>query len=694
MDYNSKYTGEEVEVKLDAIDGKQDEISDLDTIRSNAEKGAEANRILSNTEFATAEQISGLADTLANVELDIYNLSNEVGTKQEYLVSGTNIKTINGQSLLGSGNINIEGGEGGGGSLPEGVIDEEGYLYSHGEKIDMRFTRSLLPVGTSIPAKANLNTKTYLKIGKYYCSKNDDAKTITNCPVNVAFSMEVFNPLGTNVDDEDTKEYTYRLRVLTEFNTGVQYIQHCNTSGTPGSWTYNSWYVTPRAKFTLNSKKNDGSAAVGSATQGVYLSSAGDITKMTYTLGKSVPSSAVFTDTKVTAVGNHYTPAEDEAEQLDAVEGEVVIGLKRDAAGHVVDVISSSKSVIAEIESLGVAVEDLQDSKADVSGYYPLMSVGELGDTEFSNEAEFDIRVTADGISVKEEVAEITSIKGNSVVSDGQIVNMNVEAIKSIGVNAWDEQWRVGAYVSSSGAYFAGSTNKLCNLNPIPVVPNTKYYVSSNDVNEVYYYDSDMTFIGTEYILNLNQFTTPLNAHYVNFNTVNLSNVVYNNDICINVYDSQLNGQYFPYSEIVEDLSIIRKYFPDGMRSAGSACDELRYNKQSNKLEKITRVGQRPYQSGDEDDASLLTDNSKTNYELDEPIVEKTEEDYSLVYQVRNSGTEQAISSGPSSPFRGTIQYNFKANDTIRRNLFDIIDLKKDVAALRDSIINALNTEV
>lgn len=35
-----------------------------------------------------------------------------LATKQDTLVSGTNIKTINNQSLLGSGNINISGGGG------------------------------------------------------------------------------------------------------------------------------------------------------------------------------------------------------------------------------------------------------------------------------------------------------------------------------------------------------------------------------------------------------------------------------------------------------------------------------------------------------------------------------------------------------------------------------------------------------
>lgn len=253
------------------------------------------------------------------------------------------------------------------------ILGEDGYVYSNGEKVDMRFTRSLLPVGTSIPAKANLNTKTYLKIGKYYCSLNADAKTITNCPVNVAFSMEVFNPLGTNVDDEDTKGYTYRLRVLTQYDTGQQYMQFCRTNGTPGTWTYDSWYITPRVKFTLASSKNDGSAAVGSATQGVYVDSTGALIKMTYTLAKSVPSSAVFTDTKVTAVENHYAPAEDEESQIDAPEGELVIGLKMDAAGHVVGVISSP-----DISDRVVALENTMEALVGENSSAAIESFNEI----------------------------------------------------------------------------------------------------------------------------------------------------------------------------------------------------------------------------------------------------------------------------------------------------------------------------
>ena len=83
-----------------------------------------------DSKFATQEAVvQGLAtkadkDSLTSLESDITNLQTTVGNqdksiianaqaiqgKQDKLVSGTNIKTINNQSLLGSGNISIEGG--------------------------------------------------------------------------------------------------------------------------------------------------------------------------------------------------------------------------------------------------------------------------------------------------------------------------------------------------------------------------------------------------------------------------------------------------------------------------------------------------------------------------------------------------------------------------------------------------------
>ena len=64
------------------------------------------------------------AQILENEEIvatALNNLNDRVELKQDQLVSGTTIKTINNQSILGSGNITISGGGGGGGE--ENVIE-------------------------------------------------------------------------------------------------------------------------------------------------------------------------------------------------------------------------------------------------------------------------------------------------------------------------------------------------------------------------------------------------------------------------------------------------------------------------------------------------------------------------------------------------------------------------------------------
>ena len=58
------------------------------------------------TENAIASAISGKADTSAVTE----SINAAVSGKQDTLISGTSIKTINNESLLGSGNITIEQG--------------------------------------------------------------------------------------------------------------------------------------------------------------------------------------------------------------------------------------------------------------------------------------------------------------------------------------------------------------------------------------------------------------------------------------------------------------------------------------------------------------------------------------------------------------------------------------------------------
>lgn len=210
------------------------------------------------------------------------------------------------------------------------VKDDDGYVYSNGDKVDMRFTQSLLPTGTEITANSDINTLKYLRVGRYYCVLNASAKTIKNCPTTDAFTMEVYNPVGVNVDDEEENDYVYRLRVITAYKTGIQYIQHASTGATPNVWTFDSWYIRPRSKFTLDSDKKGGSAAIGSTNTPIYIDSTGEI--------------KACGNVRLTKVDNHYTPIENASSALTAPEGEVVVGLKRDAAGHVVGIETAEQT--------------------------------------------------------------------------------------------------------------------------------------------------------------------------------------------------------------------------------------------------------------------------------------------------------------------------------------------------------------
>jgi hypothetical protein len=79
--------------------------------------------------------LSGIEDS-NNLNSIIASIQQEIAKKQYKLVSGTNVKTINGQSILGSGNITINAGggapEGGGGTVPEDIMAIINSLYFAG----------------------------------------------------------------------------------------------------------------------------------------------------------------------------------------------------------------------------------------------------------------------------------------------------------------------------------------------------------------------------------------------------------------------------------------------------------------------------------------------------------------------------------------------------------------------------------
>lgn len=96
------YTKSEADALLGA---KQDTISDLVTIRNNASDGKVASETIAtygNIVTHNADEFQPVGDYATKTEL-----SQGLATKQNTLISGTNIKTLNNASLLGSGNIDI-----------------------------------------------------------------------------------------------------------------------------------------------------------------------------------------------------------------------------------------------------------------------------------------------------------------------------------------------------------------------------------------------------------------------------------------------------------------------------------------------------------------------------------------------------------------------------------------------------------
>lgn len=114
MSYKSKYTGPQIDDILDSVEGKQNEIEDLASIRSGAAKGATALQSYTEkyTGTVTGIKMNGASKgTSGVVDLGtVITAHQDISGKQDKLTSGTNIKTINGESILGSGDIVISGG--------------------------------------------------------------------------------------------------------------------------------------------------------------------------------------------------------------------------------------------------------------------------------------------------------------------------------------------------------------------------------------------------------------------------------------------------------------------------------------------------------------------------------------------------------------------------------------------------------
>ena len=113
--YKSIYTGAEIDSAIGKANTALQEHQPLKTINNESLVG-DGNITIEGTSYEAGNNIQISEENVISATDTIYDdteLRGTIAGKQEELISGTNIKTINGNSILGEGNLVIEGGEGG-----------------------------------------------------------------------------------------------------------------------------------------------------------------------------------------------------------------------------------------------------------------------------------------------------------------------------------------------------------------------------------------------------------------------------------------------------------------------------------------------------------------------------------------------------------------------------------------------------
>ena len=187
-----------------------------------------------------------------------------------------------------------------------------------------------------------------------------------------------------------------------------------------------------------------------------------------------------------------------------------------------------------------------------------------------------------------------------SAYNEGQVIPFNANGIKSVGDNAWDEQWEKGTIVDNTGA-LVNSEKTIRSKNYIKVIGGQEYrfayFGSAVTWERIFYYDSDKALLYSAAISVNKNFTPPSNCAYIKFRIGDNYGTTYKNDITISLYHSgwkaEVDNTYKPYWEDTLMLDArIKEAFPNGMYRAGSAYDIVRYNAETKEMEGVKMIGE------------------------------------------------------------------------------------------------------
>ena len=186
----------------------------------------------------------------------------DISRKQDELVSGNNIKTVNGQSLLGSGNITIQGGGGGG---------------------DVNIIESITFNGNAVPVDSNKNAAISYTAPVTSVNGNTGAVTVS-VPTKVS---DLTNDSGF------ISSYTETDPVfIASAAYGITSSDIANWNGKQDALPFNTTPTSINKVATMSDIPSSLPANGGNAA-----------TVNNHTVAADVPSGAVFTDTTYSVMG-------------------------------------------------------------------------------------------------------------------------------------------------------------------------------------------------------------------------------------------------------------------------------------------------------------------------------------------------------------------------------------------------------
>lgn len=206
--------------------------------------------------------------------------------------------------------------------------------------------------------------------------------------------------------------------------------------------------IVVNADWTVVQANIDGAVTgPASATAGhiaVFDGATGKVIKDgTYTIATSVPSNAVFTDTKVTSVDNHYKPANGTtligtAGSPVTAGGKVITGITADSSGHITDIITGTIPAAPTLSGLGGV------GTINASGTAPLTLSASKSSTT---------------VTISGSVAEMTAATSNTAGAAGIVPAP--DAGKQAAFLRGDGTWAVPTNTNTTYTFANGTTGNF-----------------------------------------------------------------------------------------------------------------------------------------------------------------------------------------------------------------------------------------